>query len=461
MRKKRTKGWIGVLLTAKKRAGACLLAGALLMMPAGCSTAQEPSEVQSILVEGQELAWLRSMDRKYAEEFSIDYYEGGYAWITIADSEHFLLVPEGGTVPDNPGKDVAVLKQPVENIYLSASAVMDMFVSMDGMDRLRFSSLREDGWYIPEAKKAMETGKLLYAGKYAAPDYERILAEGCGLAIENTMIYHAPQVKEQLERLGIPVLVDHSSYEREPLGRTEWIRLYGLLAGREKEAEAAFFAQAEAFEWVKAQVKENGQGKKAQVAFFYITSNGEVNIRKPSDYLPRMIELAGGSYVFPGEDDGSRASAMTIQMEEFYAQAKEADYLIYNSTVDGELQGLEDLLEKEGILKNFKAVEEGRVFCTTKDLYQSSMALGTIIFDLHEMLEGREENLTYFYRLDSHGQQAADDVHRVPLDRCFFGAGEPCSAGYTQRAPFNTCFFEAGHWEHSIWKIKHTGTGCF
>ena len=271
----------------------------------------------------------------------------------------------------------------------------------------------------------------------------------------------SPQVKEQLERLGIPVIVDHSSYEREPLGRTEWIRLYGLLAGREKEAEAAFFAQAEAFEWVKAQVKENGQGKKAQVAFFYITSNGEVNIRKPSDYLPRMIELAGGSYVFPGEDDGSRASAMTIQMEEFYAQAKEADYLIYNSTVDGELQGLEDLLEKEGILKNFKAVEEGRVFCTTKDLYQSSMALGTIIFDLHEMLEGREENLTYFYRLDSHGQQAADDVHRVPLDRCFFGAGEPCSAGYTQRAPFNTCFFEAGHWEHSIWKIKHTGTGCF
>lgn len=393
--------------TAKKGAGVCLLAGALLVMSAGCGSVQEQSKVPSIFVESQELAWSHSMDRKYAEEFSIDYYEGGYAWITIADSDHFLLVPEGGTVPDNPGKDAVVLKQPVENIYLSASAVMDMFVSMDGMDRIRFSSLREDGWYIPEAKKAMEAGRLLYAGKYAAPDYERILAEGCGLAIENTMIYHTPQVKEQLERLGIPVLVDHSSYEREPLGRSEWIRLYGLLAGKEKEAEAAFSAQAEAFEGVKAQVKENGEGKKAQVAFFYITSKGQVNVRKPSDYLPRMIELAGGSYVFQGEDDGSRTSAMTIQMEEFYAQAKDADYLIYNSTVDGELQGLEDLLEKQGILKNFKAVEEGKVFCTTKDLYQSSMALGTFIFDLHEMLEGREENLIYLYRLDSY-------THRDP-----------------------------------------------
>lgn len=363
---------------------------------------------RSVSIDGRDLAWSHSMELKYAEEFSIDYYEGGYVWITVGDSDCFLVVPKEGTVPENPREGVTVLKQPIENIYLSASAVMDMFISMDGMDRLRFSSMKEDGWYIKEAQEAMEAGRLLYAGKYAAPDYERLLSEDCGLAIENTMIYHTPQVKEQLERLGIPVIVDHSSYEKEPLVRMEWIRLYGLLAGKDKEAEDGFLAQAEAFEKVTAQVKEKGTEKKPRAAFFYITSNGQVNIRKPSDYLSQMIELAGGSYVFEGQDDGNRSSTMTIQMEEFYAWAKEADYLIYNSTVDGELQGMGDLLEKDGIFKNFKAVKEGNVFCTTKDLYQSSMALGTIIFDLHEMLEGREENLTYFYRLKSLGKQAED-----------------------------------------------------
>lgn len=405
MGKRKSQGWACVLLAGFLPAVSCFLAGVLLMISAGCSAGSDNAEVWPVSIEGQDLAWSHSMELKYAEGFSVDYYEGGYAWITIGDSDHFLLVPEEGEVPENPGEGVAVLKQPIENIYLAASAVMDMFVSMDGMDRLRFSGMKEDGWYIKEARDAMEAGRLLYAGKYAAPDYEGILAEGCGLAIENTMIHHTPQVKEQLERMGIPVLVDYSSYEKEPLGRTEWVRLYGLLAGKEKEAEEAFLTQAEAFERVKAQVKDKETEDKPQVAFFYITSNGQVNIRKPSDYLPRMIELAGGSYVFQGEDEEGTASAMTIQMEEFYAQAKEADYLIYNSTVDGELQGMEDLLEKADVLKSFKAVKEGNVFCTKKDLYQSSMALGTIIFDFHEMLEGREENLTYLYRLEPFGQQ--------------------------------------------------------
>ena len=32
------------------------------------------------------------------------------------------------------------------------------------------------------------------------------------------MIYHSPEVLEQLERLGIPVLVERSSYETLPAG---------------------------------------------------------------------------------------------------------------------------------------------------------------------------------------------------------------------------------------------------
>ena len=54
------------------------------------------------------------------------------------------------------------------------------------------------------------------------------------------MIYHTPEVKEKLEALGIPVLVERSSYETDPLGRMEWIKLYGALTGHYAEA-AAFF----------------------------------------------------------------------------------------------------------------------------------------------------------------------------------------------------------------------------
>lgn len=344
-----------------------------------------------------ELTYSGSMDLVCAEKFAVDYYEEGYALVTIAEDGRYLLVPEGQEVPEGLSEDIIPLVQPLDQIYLSASAVMDMFAALDAVDRVRFSSLKAEGWYIEEARAAMEDGDILYAGKYSAPDFERIVSEGCRLAIENTMIYHTPEVKEQLERFGIPVLVDYSSYEPEPLGRTEWVKLYGLLTGREEEAHAAFEKQKEAFLAVSG-----GEPFGKTVAFFYITTNGEANVRKSSDYLPKMIELAGGNYVFAnlGDDEDSASSTVTMQMEEFYAAARDADYIIYNSTIEGELSAVEELLAKSRLLENFKAVQEGNVFCTTKNIYQSSMELGTIISDIHKMLAGQDSEMTYLYRLE-------------------------------------------------------------
>lgn len=343
-----------------------------------------------------ELTYQRSMELKYAEGFSVDYYEGDYVLLTLGEEERYLVIPEGKEAPAGLAKDIVPLYRPIRNIYLVASAAMDMFVSIDALDTVRFSALDADGWYVDAAKEAMEEGRIVYAGKYSAPDYEQILAGDCGLAIENTMIYHTPEVREQLEKFGIPVIVDYSSYEEKPLGRTEWVKLYGVLTGREAEAEKAFAAEDEAFQAISGSEKS---GK--TVAFFYITANGEVNVRKSSDYLPKMITLAGGTYIFEALGDKETASStVTMQMEEFYAKAKEADYIIYNSTVDGELSSLEELLGKSQLLENFKAVREGNVYCTTKNLYQSSMELGTIISDIHGMLSGEKEDLVYLYRLE-------------------------------------------------------------
>ncbi len=373
------------------------IAAVLLLLLGGCGRTETAAQERNTDIS-QELTYTGSMDLVYAEKFAVDYYEDGYALITVNQDMQYLLVPEGMEAPEDLAEGIAVLQQPVDHIYLVASAVMDMFVSMDALDSVRFSGLQESGWYIEEAREAMEAGDILYAGKYSAPDYEQILAEGCGLAVENTMIYHTPEVKEQLENFGIPVLVDYSSYEAEPLGRTEWVKLYGLLIGKEEAAEEAFQSEMEAFQSI--QESEEDIGDEKSVAFFYITANGEANVRKSSDYLAKMIDMAGGEYIFRNlGDEESASSTETMQMEEFYAGAKDADYIIYNSTIDGELSSLDELLAKSPLLKDFKAVESGNVFCTTRDLYQSSMELGTIISDIHSMLTDRTD-MTYIYPLE-------------------------------------------------------------
>lgn len=380
------------------RSGLMMAAVFLLVSSVGACARKGSTEQQSGIPVQQEISSMLEyedrMELDYAKEFAIDEYEDGYRLISISDGSRFLVVPEGKEAPDDLESDIVVLNQPVDHIYLAATAVMDMITSIDALDAIRLSGTKSSGWYIEEAKEAMEEGSILYAGKYSAPDYERIVSEGCRLAIENTMINHAPEVREKLEKFGIPVFLDYSSYETHPLGRVEWVKLYGVLLGKEEQAERAFDGEETAFEDAIC-----GEPTGKTVAFFFITTNGAVNVRKSSDYIPKMIELAGGTYVFDSLGDAqSRSSSVTMQMEEFYAAAQDADYLIYNSSIDGEVGSIDELLGKSSLLGDFKAVQEGNVFCTTKNLYQESMSIGTLTKDIHSMLTGETE-MTYLYRL--------------------------------------------------------------
>ena len=349
-------------------------------------------------VEWSDMTVSGSMDLTYAEQFSVDYYDGGYALIAIDSSGKYLTVPEGCPVPAGLPEDIVPVFQPLDHIYLAATSAMDLFAGLDSVDRITLSGTDASGWYIEAARQAMESGQMVYAGKYSAPDYERILADGCDLAVESTMILHSPEVKEQLERLGIPVLVERSSYESHPLGRMEWIRLYGVLLGKDEEAEAVFQEKTAA---LKDLPEWESTGKTA--AFFYITGNGSVNVRKSGDYVAKMIAMAGGTYV-PADEEGEENALSTtnMQLEAFYAAAKDADVLIYNSAVDGELKNMDQLLEKSSLLADFKAVKEGNVWCTGKNLFQETLGLADMIRDLHLVLTEENpdpESLTYLHHL--------------------------------------------------------------
>ncbi len=340
-----------------------------------------------------------SMDLQYADQFSVDYYDGGYALITIADQDQYLLVPEGKQAPQGLDSKITVLQQPLDNIYLAASSAMDLFDGLDALDCITMTSTAQKDWSLPHVTQAMQQGKIQYIGKYNTPDYETLLAKKCQIAVESTMITHNPEVKEQLGKLNIPVLVEHSSYEAHPLGRMEWIKLYGLLLGKTDEAEKFFDEKVQQVN--RIQTTDTGK----TVAFFYISSTGSVNVRKPGDYVSKMIDMAGGSYVPTAQQlkvEDNALSTMNMQMEAFYAAAKDADYIIYNSTIEGDLQNLSQLIEKSSLLKDFKAVRNGNVWCTEKNMFQQTTGAADMIEDLNRIVTGQADQidqLTFLHRL--------------------------------------------------------------
>ncbi len=349
----------------------------LLTLPAlllaGCAAASEPTQTDALAIESR-------YPLDYAQQFTVAECAGGYSLITI-DGSRYLVVPEGAAVPAELGDDIVVLQQPIENIYLVSSSAMDPIISIGGLGAVALSGTQAENWYLGAARTAMEQGQIVYAGKYSAPDYETILAADCGIAIENTMIYHTPEVKEQLEKFGVPVLVERSSYESGPLARMEWVKLYGILLGKTNEAERVF---ADAEQRIAPLADEAPTGK--TVAFFSITSNNLATVRKGGDYVAEMIKMAGGSYAFADlTDSGNNLATVNISLEDFYAGAKDADVLIYNSTIEGELRSIDELIAKCPMLADFKAVQSGNVWCTAQSLFQQSMELPDLILDMNRV----------------------------------------------------------------------------
>ena len=352
------------------------------------------------------LQYLSQDENEYAQGFAIYRYENDYAVLAAGDGRCYLIIPEGGQVPDSPGEDLIILQKPLDRIYLAASAAMCQFDEIGAVDNVILSGLEKDGWYIEAAREAMEKGTLKYGGKYSTPDYEMIVASGVNLAIESTMIHHTPKVQEKLEKLGIPVLIDRSSYEGEPLGRAEWVKVYGLLTGREEEAAQAFAEQKGYVEALRGNAEQEPQNASGNAepeslktaAIFSINSTRQVVTKSAGDYFGKMVEIAGGTLCTPANDPG-RAS-QTVSMEAFYAAAEQADILIYNASIEDAPEDMQQMCAKDNVLTQFRAVKEGNVWCMRSSLYQYASRTGAIIRDLHAILAGEaDEETEFFFRL--------------------------------------------------------------
>ena len=118
-----------------------------------------------------------------------------------------------------------------------------------------------------------------------------------------------------------------------------------------------------------------------------------------------MIRLAGGKYIFTADDlnvDENALSTMNIQLETFYEAARDADVLIYNSTVEGRLDSMEQFLEKSPLLADMKAVREGNVWCTEQNMFQQTTGAADMIADMERIFSGEADGtdqLTYLHRL--------------------------------------------------------------
>lgn len=346
--------------------------------------------------ESAELVFDHSMELEYAKNFQVDYYVGGYKLITVSDDKQFLTVPEGAKIPGGVEEGVIVLQMPLTNLLISSTPTMSLINAIGGLDTVTMTTTERESWYIDEVCDKMDKGELTFIGSYKEPDYELLLASKPQFSVFSTMLSSVPEVAEKLEELEVPYLLDQSTFEEHPLARVEWVKLYGALLDLEEEAENVYKDQVAMVQEVSA---TESTGKTA--AIFYITSKGVLHVRQGGDYVAKMFELAGGEYVF-ADLNPEETGTLKMEMEEFYAKAKDVDYIIYIWNLGGKPENLEQFIGYSEVFQDFKVVKEGNVWCTTPDFFQISNTLGSMIKDMNSMVTLEDpdvDKLTYLFKL--------------------------------------------------------------
>lgn len=325
--------------------------------------------------EAKKVSIQTELPLEFTEAFRVTYLKGGLKKVVDAEKRTLILVPEGKEVPKEYAKET-VITIPVKNTLLGSTTQASLLRPMGDFSSITSVTTKADQWNIEEIKTGLENGSIAYVGENNAPDYEAITK----LQPELTFLYTGPtglqDMAKKLDELNLNYAVDNEYLEEDPFGRMEWMKFLATFYDKEDEVSVYFDEAVKRVEDMEKKI----EGKKKPKVAWGIVYDGEAYVPAADSYVATMIERAGGEYLFQDvkTDNGK------ISIEEFYAQSKDADVLIYSS-MHSYSPTLESIVEATPILEKLDVVKEKNVWCFHPDYWQSIDKTDELIIDLVEI----------------------------------------------------------------------------
>ena len=295
----------------------------------------------------------------YARGFTIQHFTD-YTSVEVRDPwdstrilQRYLLVDRGALMPGDLPKGT-VVRTPVKNIvvYTSVHAAI-----IDQLEADKVIGVCEPRYMdTPSIQEGLRAGKIADLGEATAPNIEKIIDIGAEIIIASPFqnAGYGPA-----EKLGIPIIEAADYMESLPLGRTEWIRFYGLLFGKEAMADSIFRETKGRY----LELKELAKTVTNRPTVISEKKFGSSWYMPAGDsYVAHLYNDAGADYIFK---DLPGAGSTPLAFETVLDKAIHANmWLIkYNQTND---MTYKDLRTEYTPYENFDAFKNRRIYtCNT------------------------------------------------------------------------------------------------
>ncbi len=163
-------------------------------------------------------------------------------------------------------------------------------------------------------------------------------------------------LRRKLLRAGIVPVMIGEYMEQHPLGKAEWIKVFGTVFGKQNLAGQMFDSIVGEYTMLK---EKTAKLKEKPAVFTGMPWNDTWHTPGGKTYTAQLIADAGGEYVFAGDTNSINYQYDT---EIVFQRAGKADVWINPGTT----QSLDDIAGKDERLKLFKPYENARVYNNNK-----------------------------------------------------------------------------------------------
>ncbi len=262
----------------------------------------------------------------YAEHFNL-VKKDGYSQLTIIDpwqgannvNQEWHLIRRGAEIP--PGSDMsAIIFVPVKKIICMSSTHLAMIKSLG--EESTIAGVSGAGFlYDSTLLKRFENGFIRDVGYDDNLNKELIVNISPDLMMVYGVGSESSGYTGKIKELGVKVLYNADYLETDPLGRAEWIKLFGALYCREELAEKIFYSIAGDYNHLRNYIAENTLDKPNVLLGFPFKDTWFVT--PGNSYMSRMISDAGGNYLWK---DTRNSVSIPLGIENVFIKALEADY---------------------------------------------------------------------------------------------------------------------------------------
>ena len=238
----------------------------------------------------------------------------------------YWLVQRGSSLPqqlEGTGADVVSVPLQKAVVFNTAHAwltiTLGALTQVRGVADLRFMQL-------PAVRQRVQSGLTADCGDAMSPNIEQIIDIGADAILlspfENSGGYG------RLEKLGIPLIECADYMETSALGRAEWMKFYGILFGKEREADSLFHVVDSSYQVLKARAAQCGtEGAKAPRLITEKLTGSTWYVPGGRSSVGRLIADANGSY--PWADD-KHSGSLALPFETVFDKAGDADGWLFN-----------------------------------------------------------------------------------------------------------------------------------